>query len=207
MKRLVLLLALAAPAAQPVRADDPALPNAGFPASRYEPLWTKSPFAVATSEVSQETSPDYMLVGIANVEGISYASVIETKTPQEHFLISSDKPTRGLKLTSITRNHDGSDTYAVVQKDGQSITLKLEQPPATAVVATAPPTNTVAMPGGMTPQITMPGAAPSFPATSGARPPARFRHPLIHLPPPPAQQQQPAPPAPAPAPPAPAPPQ
>jgi hypothetical protein len=179
-------------AAQPVRADDPAVPGTGFAASRYEALWTKSPFAVATSETAQESS-DYFLVGIAKVDGVSYASVIE-KQNQEHFLISSDKPTRGLTLTSITRSPDGSDTYAMVQKDGQSITLKLEQPPALTAVPGAPPN--ASTPGIITPQITMPGAAPSFP-NMGARPfSARFHHPLIHLPPPPAPaQQQPAAPA------------
>jgi len=203
MKR-AFLLALAAGlalTAQPVRADDPAVPGGGFPASRYEALWTKSPFAVATSEAGPE-SPDYSLVGIANVDGISYASLIDAHN-QEHFLISSDKPNRGLTLTSITRNHD--DTYAAVQKDGQSITLKLEQPPPTAAVAGAPPTNTVGMPGVITQQIPMPGAASSFPNMGSGYPTPRFRRPLIHLPPPPAQQPQPAPvqaqPAPAPTPP------
>jgi hypothetical protein len=172
--------------AQPGRADDPAVPSAGFSASRYEALWTKSPFAVATSDAAQE-SPDYLLVGVANVNGISYASVIDAHN-QEHFLISSDKPTRGLTLTSITRNHD--DTYAAVQKDGQPITLKLEQ---VAAVPGAPP-NTP-MPGIMTPQITMPGATPTFPTGSGRPFSARYHHPLIHLPPPPTPAQQQAAPA------------
>jgi hypothetical protein len=192
MKAPVLFLALAAGlalTAQPVRADDPAVPGGGFPASRYEALWTKSPFAVATSEAAPE-SPDYVLVGIANVDGISYASLIESQN-QEHFLISSDKPIRGLTLTSITRNHD--DTYAVVQRDGQPITLKLEQPPPMPATPGTPPVSTVAMPGSMTPQIPMPGAG--SPTTGSVRPllPARIHRPPIHLPPPSTQQQQPAP--------------
>jgi hypothetical protein len=178
--------------AQPVRADDPVVPGAGFPASRYEALWTKSPFAVATSEGVAESSPDYMLVGFAQVDGISYASLIERQN-QEHFLISSDKPTKGITLTSITRGHDGSDTYAVVKKDGQSITLKLEQASAPAAVPSAPSTNTVAMPGSMTPQIPIPGAGAPFPNAGSTRPfiPARIHRSTIHLPPPPAQEQQP----------------
>jgi len=184
------LAAVLALAAQPGRAGDPAVPGTGFSASRYEALWTKSPFAVATSEAVQE-SPDYLLVGVAKVDGISYASVIERQN-QEHFLISSDKPARGLTLTTITRSPDSSDTYAVMQKDGQSITLKLEQAPALAGVPGAPNTP---MPGIITPQIAMPGAAPSFP-NMGRPFNARYHHPLIHLPPPPAPaQQQPATPA------------
>lgn len=203
MKYLFLALAASlALTAQPVRADDPVVPGEGFPASRYEALWTKSPFAVATSDEVAESSPDYFLVGIANIDGISYASVIERQS-QEHFLISTDKPARGLTLTSITRSQDGSNTYAVVQKDGQSITLKLEQAPATAAAPNAPTTNTVVTPGVITPQIPMPGVGlppPGSPNTGSVHPPTRFRRPPIHLPPPPTQQQQPAQPQPSPPP-------
>ena len=165
---------------------DSAVPGAGFAASRYEVLWTKSPFAVATTEVTADSSPDYFLVGISNFDGISYASVVETKTPQEHFLISTDKPTRGLTLTSITRSHDGLDTYAVVQKDGQSITLKLEQPPAMAAAPGAPPVNPRAPPGIMAPQITMPGANVPMPGSVRPFTFPRTHRPPIHLPPMPA---------------------
>jgi hypothetical protein len=184
MKSLLLILAAAlALTAPPVRADDPATPGGGFPASRYEALWTKSPFAVATSEAA-ETSPDYSLVGISNVGGISYAGLIE-KQNNEHFLISTDKPTRGMTLTSITVGRNGSDTTVVVQKDGQPITLKLEQAPAT--VAGQPngngPPNT--------PPLPMPGAAIPFSGMGSTRPfPPRFRRPTIHLPTQPPQQQQ-----------------
>jgi hypothetical protein len=200
---LFILAASAALTPQSLRADDPAVPGASFPASRYEALWTKSPFAVATSEASGgESSPDYFLVGIANIDGISYASVIE-RQHQDHFLISTDKPVRGLTLTSITRGHNISDTYAVVQKNGQSITLKLEQPPPAAATPGAPPNNTAAAgPGAMTPQINMPGIVTSqlpmpgtgLPQPGSIRPPvSRFRRSPIHLPPPPGQQEQPAP--------------
>jgi hypothetical protein len=203
MKRLVPIIALAAGltlTAQPVRADDPAVPVAGFPASRYEALWTKSPFAVATSEEITETSPDYTLAGVSrDMSGIYYASVIDAHN-QEHFLISSDKPIRGLTLTSITRSHDGLDTYAVVQKDGQSITLKLEQPPATAAVPGAPPVGAVGMPGITTPQISMPGAG-TFPGAGSVRPFTRLHRPRINLPPMPTQQPQPVQAAPPPPPP------
>lgn len=201
MKHLLIALAsglvLTAPS---LRADDPAVPTASFPASRYEALWTKSPFAVATAETATNTSPDYMLVGIANVDGISYASLIERQN-QEHFLISSDKPNRGLTLTSITHSHDGQDTFAAVQKDGQSITLKLEQPPAMAAapgVPGMPPANQVPAPNIMTPQITMPGASPggAFPYPGSARPFPRIHRPAIHLPPPPTGVQAPPPPPP-----------
>lgn len=177
----------------PVCADDSVVPTGGFPASRYEVLWTKSPFAVETDESVTESSPDYTLVGFAsNIEGISYASLIETQS-NDHILISTDKPVRGLTLTSITIGKNGSDTYAVVQKNGQPITLKLQQAPA-AVAGAVPnmaPSN-VPGPGGLAPQIQVPGA--SSPNMGSVRPmPTRFHRTPIHLPPRSDQGQQPAP--------------
>jgi len=160
-------------------------------------LWTKSPFAVATSDTVGEESPDYFLVGVANISGVSYASVIERQN-QEHFLISSDKPERGLVLKSINHNHDGTETYAVVEKDGQSLTLKLEQAPAsTAGIEGAPTLNappTMPTPGSFAPQIPMPGSSPGFINNGSARPFVRFHRPPIHLPPQQAPTPPPAPP-------------
>lgn len=203
---LLMLVAVLMAAAQPVRASDAVLPGAAFPAARYEVLWKKSPFQVATAEAVQE-SPDYMLVGFAaKIDGISYASLVERQN-NEHFLISTDKPTRGLTLTSLTRSQDGTDTYATVLKDGQSITLKLEKQPDTLAEAQPnmpqvnPLNNAVnvnqQMVPQMIPQMVMPGA--SYPGTLPSRPfPTRFHRPLIHLPPPPVQQPQPVQPASAP---------
>jgi hypothetical protein len=187
---LLLLIALVALNLQAVRADDAVVPGPGFPASRYEALWKKSPFAVATTEASEDTSPDYTLVGIANFDGITYGSVIETKPPQEHFLISTDRANRGLRLTSISIGQNGADTYATVLKDGQSITLKLEQSAATPVMGAQPNQPLPGMPGAPPPQIPMPGSNP-FPGYGSTRPFTRFHRLPIHLPPMPAQQQPP----------------
>ncbi len=178
--------------ASPVRADDPIVPSAGFHVSRYETLWTKSPFAVATTEeTAVETSPEYELVGFANnIEGVSYASVIDKQKNDEHFLISTDKSNRGLTLTSISRSPDGADIFASVQKDGQTLTLKLEQASPAPTVPGAPNPGQTAQPGGIVPQqIIMPGANPN-PMNFGNRPFTRVHRPLIHLPPPPAQPVQ-----------------
>jgi hypothetical protein len=116
----IFAVALVLPGSLGTKADPPALPGNGFDASRYKTLWTKSPFAVA-SDNSAQTSPDYSLVGIAEIDGISYASLID-KQSQEHFLLCSDKPDRGLTLISIKRGQDTSDTTAIIQKkDGESI--------------------------------------------------------------------------------------
>jgi hypothetical protein len=182
--------------------DNSVFPSANFAPSRYESLWTKSPFAVETAEVSAEESPDYFLVGIANVDGISYASLIERQN-QEHFLISSDKPTRGMTLSNITRSHDGTDTYANVLKDGQAITLKLQQAPASAPTPGMPPGMQVMNgvppnmqgPGTITPNIPIPGSNP-MQGPGAMRPFPRIHRPTIHLP---NQNQPPPPPQPVPA--------
>jgi hypothetical protein len=187
LSAIVLLIAQAAHAdapATPATPDAPAassapVPTASFPASRYQALWSKSPFAVATSETVGEESPDYLLFGLAKIDGISYASVVEAKPPQEHFLISTDKPTRGMTLKSINHGHDATDTYVVVEKDGQSLTLKLQQASAANEPAGAPQIG--GMPGNFAPQIPMPGSS-SYPNAPSVRPFPRFHRPPIHLP-------------------------
>ena len=193
------------------QANGPAIPTGGFDAARYEVLWTKSPFAVATSEDVATESPDYSFVGFAaNVDGVSYASLIE-KDDNSHFLISTDKPVKGMTLTSINRSKDGSETYVIVQKDGQPITLKLEQAPQSAVAPPPPgmsmpnmpaPMATNPPPGVSVPQMAAPGSQPAFPNNPAARPFPRFHRQPIHLPPMPSQPgaQTPPPPAPAQAP-------
>ena len=159
------------------QADDPAgspLPAAGFSGDRYAALWTKSPFAIATEDAAA-TSADYSLVGLAQVDGISYASLID-KQSQQHFVLASNKPARNLTLISIARRPDGS--LAEIRRNGEILSLKLEN--------SGPPANGVAPPP--------PGVVP-FPNTvlngNGNmnrpmfHPPVRFHRPLIVVPAPP----------------------
>jgi hypothetical protein len=177
-----------------LRADEPSPPAGVFPPDRYESLWNKSPFSVATAEAAPD-SPDYMLVGIAQIEGISYASLIDRQT-QEHFLVSSNKANRGITLSSVTEGKNGADTLAVVVKDGQPLTLKLETVAGNTVQTAASP-GAAPAPSFTPPpqQIPMPGANLNLPPSN--RPLIRFHRPLIHLP----TQPPETPPAPAPAPP------
>ena len=163
-------------------ADDAVLPGTGFPASHYEVLWTKSPFAVATPEAGQE-SPDYALKGVAQFDGVSYASLIDKKS-QEHFLLSTDKPARGLKLVSISHGKDPSDTVAVIEGNGQSITLKLD---VTETPSAGPNVAATQAPNAPPPQIPMPGSTGPVGGinTTPANvvpPPVMIRPRLIHFP-------------------------
>lgn len=183
----------AAPAAPADNDAEAAAPGEGFPAKRYEALWTKSPFAVETPEAEDgEESPDYSLVGVAQLDGIFYASVIE-KQNQEHFLVSSDKPYKGLTLTSISHGHGATDTTASFIKDGQPIVLKLEQAPMTPQPAVpGMPNISLPTPGVVPQNIPMPGVVPE---RSGmpVRPLIRIHRPAIHLPPRVEPQQPPVP--------------
>jgi hypothetical protein len=199
--------AAAAPAPTPTPADtgapgaEPVVPTADFDPSRYEALWTKSPFSVATPEAGDVgASPDYILVGLARVDGISYGSVIDRQSG-EHFLISSDSATRGLRLSSISKSSDGTQTFASVLKDGQTLTLQLQQAPAAGPAPNGPVTPGAPMimngapgapgaPGTIVPNIAMPGSNPSYPG-GGPRPFPRIHRPLIHLPPPPPEESSP----------------
>ncbi|HUB67154.1 MAG TPA: hypothetical protein VL981_06690 [Candidatus Methylacidiphilales bacterium] len=108
------------------QADMAALPGNGFASSRYEALWTKSPFAVASSDMPDK-SFEYALVGIAQIDGVCYASLID-KSNSNHFLLATnDKVVQGLRLISVTPRPDVGKTEATFQKDDQVFTLSLNQ--------------------------------------------------------------------------------
>jgi hypothetical protein len=115
------------------RADAPSVPADGFSASHYGSLWARSPFAVATSEISADPDPGYALVGVAHLDGVDYANVIETKS-QRHFLVFSGGTAGGLTLVSISRGDRPNDASAVLKKDGELIQIKM----ANAPVVSAP---------------------------------------------------------------------
>jgi hypothetical protein len=156
----------------PAAADEPTLPPGGFDANHYETLWTKSPFAVATAVEAAPESQDYDLAGVAQVDGISYASLID-KHDGSHFVVTGDQPSHGFTLVSITQSHGGSGAVAVVQKDGESLTLKL---------ADAPPLNGAPVPMVSPPpmfNLPMPGANMAPPGN----PPVHYHHHIIVIPP------------------------
>jgi hypothetical protein len=116
---------------QAVAGDDAATPEPGFSGDRYANLWTKSPFAIATPD-APATSADYQLVGMAQFDGVSYASLVDRQT-QEHFVLASDKPVKNLTLVSIS--HGTSGALAVIQRNGETLTLKQEEAPAADATA------------------------------------------------------------------------
>lgn len=197
MKRLMLLLAAfafvvraddltpvpaaAAPAdstasnAPAAPGDDASAEHNGFPPTRYEQLWSKSPFAVETPDAVTTDSADYALVGVAQLGNVTYASLVDKHT-NSHILVSSDKPLGNLSVTAVTKRSDG--IYVSLTQSGSPLTLKLESAPATS----APVPGATAF-GGPTPtampNIPMPGAQNQ----QFLPPRIRIHRPLIHLPP------------------------
>jgi hypothetical protein len=129
MKRTFTFLLIVVGAAgwrETIQADVPVLPGDGFASSRYEVLWTKSPFAVASSDLPDK-SFEYSLVGIAQIDGVSYASLID-KSNSNHFLLATDaKAIQGLRLISVTSGPDTGKTVATFQKNDEFFTLSLNQ--------------------------------------------------------------------------------
>ena len=174
----------AAPAPTATDDNDPAA-HQGYEPPRYEDLWTKSPFAVETPDTQVTESADYSFVGVAQIRGVTFVSLVQ-KQNQAHLLITSDQPLGSLKLDSISNKPDG--VYASFTQNGQPLTLKLE----TAQAGGAPQANATPPPGGNMPLLFNP---PGVPAAGGqnipmpgsfnpstARPLIRIRRPLIHVP-------------------------
>ena len=104
-------------------ADSSPIPDQGFSGDRYAGLWKKSPFAIATPDAPAASS-DYQFIALAKFDGVTYVSLIDKQAQGEHFVLSSDKPVRNLTLVSTA--HDSEGTSAVVERNGQRMTLQLE---------------------------------------------------------------------------------
>jgi hypothetical protein len=162
-------------------ADDPVAPGPGFAGDRYAGLWTKSPFAIATPDIPA-SSTDYQLVGIAQFDGITYVNLIERQPPQEHFVLTSAKSVKNLTLVSVNHGKTAGDSSAVISRNGEMLTLKLEAAPVAGAGPGAPPM-TMPMPA----PVVMPGQVYQ-PTPFGIPPHVRVHRPLINVPPPPPSQ-------------------
>jgi hypothetical protein len=143
----------------------------GFDGSRYEDLWSKSPFAIATSD-APAASEDYQLVGLAQFDGVSYVSLVDKQT-QNHFVLTSVKPVKNLSLVSISRGEGPGNASAVIMRNGEALTLHEVDTPSQAVS------------GGPIPiPIAQPGmTAPSNPSVGGVVRPSMPPRVRIHRPP------------------------
>lgn len=99
--------------------------------SLFAATFTSHSLAANTWAITQEKNlSDYSLVGVAYLDGISYASLVDRQS-NEHFVLTTGKPDQGFTLTSLTKDFD-----AVIEYKGQSVILKLGEGKAT-VASTA----------------------------------------------------------------------
>jgi hypothetical protein len=135
MKAGVLVFSFFAATIMASSAADPALPGDGLSGARYAALWEKSPFAIATPEI---VSQDYELVGLAEFDGISYASLVD-KATQEHFVLTSENPVRNIILISV--HHGGQGASAVIERNGEQLVLeeRNSNPGVGALAVVSPP--------------------------------------------------------------------
>jgi hypothetical protein len=110
------------------------IPSKDFPVERYETLWTKSPFAVASTapEKKDNTPAAYKLVGVSQFGGISYASVVNNQGGGGLFL-EQNKPTKGLTLLSIQQGKTGATSSAKIILNGQVLVLDTDNTPQTSL--------------------------------------------------------------------------
>ena len=165
-------------------ADEPgALPGPAFSGDRYTALWSKSPFAIATPD-APATSSEYEFVALAQLEGVTYVTLIDKQSPgQDHFVLSSDKPVRNLTLVSATRTAGG--TSAVVEHNGERLTLQLEQAAAPPPVPLPAMAGATGIPMTSSHPFMIPSSNPSVGGMVPAPPHARFHfRTRVPLPPP-----------------------
>jgi hypothetical protein len=77
-----------------------------------------------TPATASQESFGYALVGVAQFDGISYASLIDRQT-KFHLLLSTAKPEQRLKLISVGGDDSPFGPSAVIESEGVSIRLKV----------------------------------------------------------------------------------
>jgi len=108
------------------------------------------------------------LVGIAEANGTTYASLVDAQTGK-HFIPSSRSADSGLELVSVREGED-----AVIRQNGQSFVLKLGWPDGTGIEAKDVP-RPDASPIAQEQNIPRPGTDPNAPPT----PPPGEKLPLV----------------------------
>ena len=99
-----------APASAPVPAtDDMTAAHQGYPAGRYEELWTHSPFSVATPDEPTTDSAEYSFVGYAQAQSgngstITYVSLIQKQYTRYLNVLDTIFCWKGFEGAVISRN-------------------------------------------------------------------------------------------------------
>lgn len=162
------------------------------PLSRYNSLWTNSPFTSKPppAEAGPENNPldDYALIGVSPVSNSGFrVTLINKKKPEERIIVESDKPKDGFSIVGVDRKPGDPLGTSIRMKSGSlSGVVKFDEKLLT-LAAPAPPQQPIQQPG-QQPQL-QPGQQPQLQ-------PGQQRQPRPRVVPPPPQaagtpQQQP----------------
>ena len=112
---------------------------------------------------SSATDPNYALVGLAQVDGVTYACLLDLKK-NEHFVLSNKITHNGLRLVSVGPTN--ASVLSIVVRQGDTlVTLDLGKGSGTAMATAA-----------TSPQIPLPNESESLPPVpAGAHLPLLFR--------------------------------
>jgi len=151
--KILLALTLFALPVLTASAGEATIPQ-GHPVERYERIWKKSPFTVASvlNETPADTSTftdNLTLVGLVTIGGKPLATVVANDS-QETTLVDADTPNAaGLQVVSYINDLDSSKVQVVLKKGDSTGTLRFnisETPAAPQPVANVNP-NSVPPPG------------------------------------------------------------
>ena len=124
-----------------------AIPD-GYPADRYAPLWTHSPFTLAS--VQQEAAPGFAqnlaVVGIVRIGSEDWVTLLN-KQSQERFIVGAEPDEQGVKVVAVVTDADPLKTRVTIQKGGELATVGFDRtllattqtPPVPAISSLQPP--------------------------------------------------------------------
>ncbi len=153
---------------------------AGYPAERYEILWQKSPFtlaSVATEQAKPGFAESLVVTGVARIGDEDFLMLFDKKS-QERLMLSSTKSAGGIELVTLNASPDPLKTTATVRRGGETAVVRYDPS-----LLTAPGAAQAAARPGMPGQPNM-SLQPGMPNPGGIQPPTAY---------PPAIQQPPVP--------------
>ncbi len=183
--RNVAFLTLSLLALHGVRADElPKRPDF----ARYQPMMTRSPFAVATAVIAPAATPDFAKdLFVANAAKSPEGDMVTIGSSSDRNFkkyITTRAPVDGYSIASIEWSDKVGATRVTISKDGKFATLTFNQ-----ALLTAPITSTVQQPGMPMQQPNMAVPAPTPMAVPGIVQPQVIPPKPIPVPPQPATNQ------------------
>jgi len=158
-------------------AENPVIPQ-GHPPERYERIWKKSPFTVASviAPVETDTSTftdSLTLAGLLTIGGKPLVTVVQNDS-QETQLVQADQPNpAGLQVVSFVNNLDPSKVEVVLKKGDATGTLRftINETPAVMPdgqnIPPAPMPPQPGIPAPVQPRVLPQTSGPMMPAQNG----------------------------------------